>query len=47
MKEIIITSILFAVSVFLFFMSVRSFMEKGFLFNIHPENCGIHRLCGS
>lgn len=33
MKEIIITSILFAVSVFLFFMSVRSFMEKGFLFN--------------
>ena len=33
MKEIIITSILFAVSVFLFFMSARSFMEKGFLFN--------------
>ena len=33
MKEIIIPSILFAVSVFLFFMSVRSFMEKGFLFN--------------
>ena len=33
MKEIIIVSILFAVSVFLFFMSVRSFMEKGFLFN--------------
>ena len=33
MKEIIIESILFAVSVFLFFMSVRSFMEKGFLFN--------------
>ena len=33
MKEIIITSILFAVSVFLFFMSVRSLMEKGFLFN--------------
>ena len=33
MKEIIIASILFAVSVFLFFMSVRSFMEKGFLFN--------------
>ena len=33
MKEIIIASILFAVSVFLFFMSVRSFKEKGFLFN--------------
>ena len=33
MKEIIIASILFAVSVFLFFMSGRSFMEKGFLFN--------------
>ena len=33
MKEIIIACILFAVSVFLFFMSVRSFMEKGFLFN--------------
>lgn len=33
MKEIIIASILFAVSVFLFFMSVRFFMEKGFLFN--------------
>ena len=33
MKEIIIASILFAVSVFLFFMSVRSFTEKGFLFN--------------
>ena len=33
MKEIIIASILFAVSVFLFFMSLRSFMEKGFLFN--------------
>ena len=33
MKEIIIASIPFAVSVFLFFMSVRSFMEKGFLFN--------------
>ncbi len=33
MKEIIIASILFAVSVFLFFMSARSFMEKGFLFN--------------
>ena len=33
MKEIIIASILFAVSVFLFLMSVRSFMEKGVLFN--------------
>jgi uncharacterized ion transporter superfamily protein YfcC len=33
MKEIMIASILFAVSVFLFFMSVRSFMEQGFLFN--------------
>ena len=33
MKEIIIASILFAVFVFLFFMSVRSFMEKGVLFN--------------
>ena len=33
MKEIIIASILFAVSVFLFLMSVRAFMEKGFLFN--------------
>ena len=33
MKEIIIASILFAVSVLLFLMSVQSFMEKGFLFN--------------
>ena len=33
MKEIVTASILFAVSVFLFFMSIRSFMEKGFLFN--------------
>ena len=33
MKEIVLASILFAVSIFLFFMSVRSFMEKGFLFN--------------
>ena len=33
MKEILIASIPFAVSVFLFFMSVRSFMEKGVLFN--------------
>ena len=33
MKEIIVASILFAISIFLFFMSVRSFMGKGFLFN--------------
>ena len=33
MKEIVPASILFAISIFLFFMSVRSFMEKGFLFN--------------
>ena len=33
MKEMIVASILFAISIFLFFMSVRSFMEKGFLFN--------------
>lgn len=33
MKEIVPASILFAVSIFLFFMSVRSFMEKGVLFN--------------
>ena len=33
MKEIVPAIILFAVSIFLFFMSVRSFMEKGFLFN--------------
>ena len=33
MKEIVPASILFAVSIFLFFMSGRSFMEKGFLFN--------------
>ena len=33
MKEIIVASILFTISIFLFFMSVRSFMEKGFLFN--------------
>ena len=32
MKEIIVASILFAISIFLFFMSVRSFMEMGFLF---------------
>ena len=33
MKVIIGASILFAISVFAFFMSIRSFMEKGFLFN--------------
>ncbi len=33
MKEIIAVSILFIISVFSFFMSIRSFMEKGFLFN--------------
>ena len=33
MKEIIVASILFAISIFLFFMSARSFMGKGFLFN--------------
>ena len=33
MKEIITASILFAISAFAFFMSVRSFAEKGFLFN--------------
>ena len=33
MKEIIAASILFAISIFAFVMSVRSFMEKGFLFN--------------
>ena len=33
MKEIIVASIPFTISIFLFFMSVRSFMEKGFLFN--------------
>lgn len=33
MKEIIAAGILFAISVFAIFMSVRSFMEKGFLFN--------------
>ncbi len=33
MKEIIAASILFAISVFAFIMSVCSFMEKGFLFN--------------
>ena len=33
MKEIVTASILFAVSIFLFFISVRSFMEKGVLFN--------------
>lgn len=33
MKEIIAASILFAISIFAIFMSIRSFMEKGFLFN--------------
>lgn len=33
MKEIIAASILFAISIFEIFMSIRSFMEKGFLFN--------------
>ena len=33
MKEIITASVLFGVAVFAFIMSIRSFMEKGFLFN--------------
>jgi len=33
MKEIIAASILFAISFFAFVVSIRSFMEKGFLFN--------------
>ena len=33
MKEIIVASILFGVAIFAFIISVRSFMEKGFLFN--------------
>lgn len=33
MEEIIGASILFTISIFAFIMSVRSFMEKGFLFN--------------
>lgn len=33
MKEIIVASILFLVSLAAFFMSIRSFMEKGFVFN--------------
>ncbi|MBQ9978960.1 MAG: DUF3784 domain-containing protein [Clostridia bacterium] len=33
MKETVAASILFALSIFLFFLSVRSFMEKGFLFS--------------
>ena len=33
MEEIVAASILFAISILLFLMSVRSFMEKGFLFN--------------
>ena len=33
MKDIITASILFAISIFAIFMSIHSFMEKGFLFN--------------
>ena len=33
MKEIICASILFLISAVSFFVSIRSFMEKGFLFN--------------
>lgn len=33
MKEIIVASILLAISIFAIIMSIRSFMEKGFLFN--------------
>lgn len=33
MKEIITASILFLISVFALFVSIRSFREKGFLFN--------------
>ena len=33
MKEHIIAGILFAISVFSFWMAIRSFMERGFLFN--------------
>ena len=33
MKEIIAASILFVISFFAFVVSIRSFMEKGFLFN--------------
>lgn len=33
MKQIIAAIILFLVSVFAFIMSIRSFLEKGFLFN--------------
>ncbi len=33
MKDIIAASILFLISAFAFFMSIRSFLEKGFLFN--------------
>ena len=33
MKEIIVASILFAVAILAFIMSILSFMEKGFLFN--------------
>jgi len=33
MKEIITASMLFLIAVLAFFMSIRSFREKGFLFN--------------
>ena len=33
MEEIIVASILFSISIFAFVVSIRSFMEKGFLFN--------------
>ena len=33
MKEIIVVSILFAISLLMFILSIRSFREKGFLFN--------------
>ena len=33
MKEMIAAGILFTISMLAFFMSIRSFMEKGFLFN--------------
>lgn len=33
MEDIIVSSVLIAASLFLFFVSIRSFMEKGFLFN--------------
>lgn len=33
MKEMIVATVLFLIAAFAFFMSVRSFKEKGFLFN--------------